>query len=184
MVRRHTRRWLFATAGVATLAAVMLTLPSAGAQTRTAAAAPRCLTSQLSVWLGLGQGGAAAGSTFYPMEFSNISNRTCALSGFPGVSAWSDHQLGTAAQWDHSFATHTVNVAPGGTVHTVLQIADVANYPRSTCAPVTASSLRVYPPNTFTATSIPFSFRGCSKPGPVFLTVRPVQPGVGIPGHP
>jgi hypothetical protein len=27
-----------------------------------------------------------------------------------------------------------------------------------------------------------FGFQACSKPGPVFLSVRAVKPGIGIPG--
>ena len=64
---------------VAALAAVPLVISStAGA----ANAVPRCTTRGLEVWLGVGGGGAAAGSTFYPMEFSNVSRHTCQLFGF------------------------------------------------------------------------------------------------------
>ena len=39
--------------------------------------------------LGLGavdQGNGAAGTIYYPLEFTNLSGRTCSLYGFPGVS--------------------------------------------------------------------------------------------------
>ena len=52
-----------------------------------AAVARSCTTSGLAVWLGVGEGGAAAGSTYYPLEFTNTSNHRCRLPGFPGVSA-------------------------------------------------------------------------------------------------
>jgi hypothetical protein len=76
-----------------------------------------------------------------------------------------------------------VNLLPGATAHTVVQIVDVANFPASKCKPVDASSLRVYPPGEFSAAEIPFAFRACSAKGPIFLSVEPVQPGVGIPGR-
>ena len=50
--------------------------------------------------------------------------------------------------------------------------------------PVTADGLTVYPPGAVSAAQIPFRFRACSAKGPVFLSVTPVQPRVGVPGHP
>jgi hypothetical protein len=43
----------------------------------------RCSTADLVVWLGVGEGGATAGSTYYPLELTNVSNRSCRLFGFP-----------------------------------------------------------------------------------------------------
>jgi Protein of unknown function (DUF4232) len=76
-----------------------------------------------------------------------------------------------------------VTLTPGATVHTVLQIADVSNYPPGTCKPATAIGLRVYPPNQTAATEVPFSFRACSAKGPVYLHIEAIQPKVGIPGR-
>src|SRR5438046_1227180 len=61
---------------------------------------------------------------------------------------------------------------------------DARNFSLSQCAPVTAFGLKVIPPGETTSAGVPFSFRACSKAGPVFLTVRPVQTGVGVPGYP
>ena len=60
-----------------------------------AAPTPRCTTSALEVWLGLGGGGGQAGSTVYPVEFTNLSAHTCSLYGFPGVSA----EAGRVTRW-------------------------------------------------------------------------------------
>jgi hypothetical protein len=147
-----------------------------------AAMTHRCTTSGLAVWLGVGEGGAAAGSTYYPLEFTNTSNHRCRLFGFPGVSAVSSRQLGSPAQRNRAHPTHTVNLKPGATAHTVLQVVDVGNFPAARCKPAEASGLRVYPPGQLAAAEIPFSFRGCSAKGPIFLSVQPIQPGVGIPG--
>jgi Protein of unknown function (DUF4232) len=142
-----------------------------------------CPTSGLEVWLGVGAGGAAAGSTYYPLEFTNTSNRRCRLSGFPGVSAVAGHQLGSPAERNGARPTYKVTLLPGATAHTVVQIVDVGNFPSSKCKPAEAGVLRVYPPGQFAATDIPFSFQACSARGPIFLSVEPIQPGVGIPGR-
>ncbi len=142
-----------------------------------------CSTSDLEVWLGLGEGGAAAGSTYYPLELTNVSRSSCRLFGFPGVSAVRSRQLGSPAERDRSHAPRRVVLAPGETAHTVLRIVDVANYPAGRCRPTTAIGLRVNPPDQRTSAEIPFAFRACSRAGPVFLSVGAVEPGVGIPGH-
>jgi hypothetical protein len=151
--------------------------------TATAAATPRCTSSNLAVWLGLGEGGGTAGSTYYPLELSNISNHVCHLRGFPGVSAWRGHLLGSPAQRSRTGPDRTVTLLPGETAHTVLQIADVDNFSRSRCVPVTAFGLKVIPPDETASAGVPFNFPACSKAGPVFLSVRAVEAGVGIPGH-
>ena len=158
------------------------TRPAAGAQ-RAAAVAPRCATSALTVWLGI-PGDGAAGSTYFQLELSNTSARTCTLYGFPGVSAVGPggHQLGRAAARDHADATHLVTLRPGTTAHVLLRIADVANFPAASCDPANAVALRVFPPNDFRSAEVPFSFRACRKSGPVFLDVRTTVGGAGIPG--
>jgi hypothetical protein len=65
----------------------------------------------------------------------------------------------------------------------VLQITDVGNYPPATCAPATATTLRVYAPGSFTSEDIAFRLRACSKVGPQYLSVTALAPGVGIPGR-
>jgi hypothetical protein len=154
---------------------------SAAAQTAT----PRCTTAGLAVWLGVGPGGVAAGSTSYPLELTNVSGRTCHLLGFPGVSAVAGGaQAGSAAGRDSSVPARTVTLKPGAGAHAVLRIADVSAFPPATCRPVRAAGLRVYPPGAFRSAVVPFRFRACSRKGPVFLDVTAVQPRVGVPGHP
>ena len=157
---------------------------TAGAQTA-AAPTPRCTAAGLEIWLGVGGGGGQAGSTAYPMEFTNVSGHACHLFGFPGVSAEvAGHQAGTAAQREHSTPERTVTLRAGATAHTVVQIADVSAFPSSSCKPVTAGGLTVYAPGAVNAAEIPFRFRACSAKGPRFLSVQPVQARVGVPGHP
>lgn len=166
---------------VAALAGLAGSSTTAAAQTAT----PRCTTGGLAVWLGVGAGGGQAGSVAYPMELTNVSGHACHLRGFPGVSAEaSGHQVGSPARRDHSAPVRTVTLRAGATAHTVLQITDVSAIPAASCRPVTAAGLTVYPPGAFASTPIPFRFRACSANGPLFLSVAPVEPRVGIPGHP
>jgi hypothetical protein len=76
-----------------------------------------------------------------------------------------------------------VTLAPGATAHAVIRIADVSAFPAATCHPVAARSLRVYP-GCVPASHDPVQVPGVLGEGPVFLQIGPVQPRVGIPGHP
>jgi hypothetical protein len=145
---------------------------------------PRCHTTQLTVWRGAPPSGVAGG-WYFDLQFSNTSRTTCALYGYPGLSAVAadGHQLGSAAGRDPRFAPSLVVLHPGGTAHAVFRLADVTVYPPSTCQPTTATGLRVYPPNATRSVVLPMRFRACAKAGPTFLSVRTVRPGVGIPGY-
>ena len=147
-----------------------------------AASVATCATSQLRVWYGE-PAGAAAGSTYFELEFSNVGTTDCVLDGFPGVSGVTaaGAQLGTSATWNHVIEPSSVILGPGGTAHVVLQVVDVYNYPTSTCEPTEAYGLRVYPPNQTASVVLPFAFEACSKTGPTYLGVDPVNAGVGIP---
>lgn len=146
---------------------------------RAAAAAPRCTTAHLEIWLGLGLGGGTAGSIYYPMEFSNVAHHACTLNGFPGVSAIGDtgHQIGRGASrtgQHHAIVT----LAPGATAHAILRVLDAG----AVCSvPVMASGLKVFPPGAKRAQLIPFSFAACARRG--VLIVGPMRAGVGIPGY-
>jgi hypothetical protein len=150
--------------------------------TLTASTTPACTTAHLAVWLGIGPGGAA-GSTYYPIEFTNVSSSSCHLYGYPGVSATNGQQVGRAAGRAPSSNEHTVTLAAGATAHAVLQIVDVSALPPTTCKPVKATGLQVYPPGETASATIPFSFRACSGTGVTYMYVTPVLDGVGVPGH-
>jgi hypothetical protein len=158
------------------------TAPTAQAAAKSAATVATCATAQLRVWYGE-PAGAAAGSTYFELQFSNIGTTTCALDGFPGVSGVtvSGTQLGTSATWNHVISPTNVVLAPGATSHVVLRVTDVANYPGGTCDATEAYGLRVYPPNQTASVIVPFAFEACAKAGPTYLSVDPVNAGVGIP---
>lgn len=148
-----------------------------------AASIPRCTASNLGVWLAVGQGNGAAGTIYYPLEFTNLSHHTCYLYGYPGVSALSrsGNQLGSPASWGSLRGARIVNLAPGATAHTMLAYHDAVVSTEPGCDPVnSAANLRVYPPGQRSSTFAAFSFEACSHAGPIWMNItEPIIPGVG-----
>jgi hypothetical protein len=127
-------------------------------------------------------GGGAAGTFYHLLQFTNTTGHACHLYGYPGVSAYRNgHQLGAAARREAGTAKHTVTIQPGETVHSVVPIVNVGNYPAQACGQVTATSLKVYPPNETVAAYVPYQFGACSLTTVEFLRVWPVQAGAGTP---
>jgi Protein of unknown function (DUF4232) len=144
---------------------------------------PRCTLSRLNVWIGV-PGSAAAGSVAYPLEFSNVSRRACHLAGYPGVSAIGrrGQRLGSPAGHDTAFRPRLVILRGGETAHALLTITEAGNFPARQCGVRTAVALRVIPPHGAHPAFVPLSFPACSRKGPIYLHIRVVRPGVGIPG--
>ncbi len=152
--------------------------------------APACATADLSGTVNTSQGGAAAGSTYYPLNLTNTSKSSCYLFGYPGVSfvtGPSGSQIGEPASRNPAVAPRTVILAPGGTAHVTVQVVDALNYSKSDCQPVTAHWLKVFPPGQFSALYIKFTATTCSVKLPaklgVPLTVDAVKGGAGQPGQ-
>jgi hypothetical protein len=141
--------------------------------------APACATSVLKG--ALGSGGAAAGSTYYPIEFTNTSSTACTLYGYPGVSfvTASGSQVGMPATENPVFPRQLIKLAPGATAHADLGIATAANYPAATCSPVSVSTLKVYPPGQTSALVMSVSATACANASVQILSVQTVQPGNG-----
>lgn len=140
---------------------------------------PPCATSALKVTVPTGNGNAAAGSAYYPIDFANVSASSCTLYGFPGVSfvtAQGGSQIGPAATRNPAVAKTLVTLAPGQTVHAELQVVDAENYPAADCGLVSAHWLKIYPPNQTAAVYVSFSAQTCTKAKQI-LTVETVQTG-------
>ena len=170
----------FAAAGTA---AAALGIGAAAWASSPASAAPaligRCAPGQLAVWVNADNIGAAAGSSYYHLDFTNTGTATCHLHGYPGVSAvnGAGAQLGDAASRDPVAAPRYVNIAPGGTAHTILQVASTDNYPAARCEAVSAARLKVYPPGDTGARHAFYDLPSCSVKGAPYLSVEVVQPG-------
>jgi hypothetical protein len=137
-----------------------------------AAVAP-CKTSGLVVWIDT-RGNAAAGSVFYTLKLTNESGRTCTLGGYAGVSAVSlgGRRLGSPAARDRGVTPRVITLRNGATTSAQLRIVQALNFPRTTCRPVMAAGVRVYPPSQTTSKVVPIPFRACSRVGPVYLQVQ------------
>jgi hypothetical protein len=165
-------------------AAYAATSSPASPAARAAAAVPECTGGLgLGAWVAIGQANGAAGTIYYPLEFTNTSGHTCSLYGYPGVSAigGTGQQLGSPAGWYGLNGAQRVILAPGATAHTILAYHDVAVSTESGCDPVnTMFELRVYPPGQRLATYAAFSVEACSHPGVVYMDIiEPIRAGVG-----
>jgi hypothetical protein len=145
-----------------------------------AAGLAACSTASLLITVDDSQAEGAAGSTYYPLNFTNTAAKPCELYGYPGVSfvaARAGAQIGAAARRNGAFAKVAVRLTPGGTAHAWLQVTVAANYPASICQPVTARWLRVYPPGETVAGYVGHTFNACSATSTALLGVLPVRAG-------
>lgn len=171
---------------IATSAAVTVGSSGAALAADTSRAAPAaaraCTADDLGVWVAVAQLDGAAGSVYYPLQFTNLSRHACAMRGFPGVSAVDRnlHQLGSPASRDHVIPVRTVVLAPGATAHTMLGYGDVEVTTAPGCHPTFRTfELRIYPPGQYRPTYAAFDLEVCSHAGPVYMGIGPVQAGVG-----
>jgi hypothetical protein len=161
-----------------------------------------CPTSGLEAWLGLGAATAArpgsAGppgaypghETYYTLEFTNVSNRTCSLFGYPEVSAYRDSPaagrriggpIGGTAIRDTSVRPKPVMLEPGATAHAVLRVA--GDTEPAGCAEVTAGELRIRLPRQARPSLVPAHIPVCTQRGHASLSVQAIQARPGIPGQ-
>lgn len=154
---------------------------------------PRCAASRLDISIPAGvpsvtaararEGAPRPTVTRFPVEFTNISAAPCTLSGYPGVSAYraGGAQVGNAAGLDTSVSARLIVLAPGASAHA--SVVDSASGKR--CLPVAATGLRVVPPGQSVPRYVRYKIAACSAAGPrapVFLHVRALQYGTGMPG--
>jgi hypothetical protein len=153
--------------------------PSVTAPSRSAPPSPPpCPTSALRVSVSASQG-VAAGSSYYPIVFTNISGAACTLYGYPGVSfvaGAGGSQIGIPATENPAHPRQLITLAPGQAGHAELQVVNAENYPQANCGMVAAHWLRVYPPNQTAPLYASFSAQACTKPRTI-LSVETVQPG-------
>ena len=146
-----------------------------------------CRPGALKVALDATQTGGAAGSVYYPVNFTNTSDTPCGLYGYPGMSfvtgaGSTGHQIGATAQRNPAFGKLPIRLPAGGVAHAWLQVAQAGNYPASACRPVTAHWLRVFPPGDTVASYVDVSLSACASASAPLLTVTPVRSGYGVRG--
>jgi hypothetical protein len=164
-------------AGAGVLLAATVLAPAVQAAT-VQPATTRCTPAQVLAWVGLsGRAGSARGVAV-PLEFSNISRRTCTIAGFPAVLAvrLNGRAAGPLAGRRPGAGARTITLDPGQTAHAVLIVAVAASICR---APITASALLIQPPGVASAQGIGLEFSVCARHRT--LSVGPVRAGTGIP---
>ena len=180
---KNIRRSTVATAAALTLGIGGAVWATSAASAAPAAAVPACATANLSVWVDPSQGSGAAGTIYYPLDFTNTGSRACTLYGYPGVSATNANtsQIGRAAGRNPLYKAKTVTIPAGGTAHAILSWVEIGNFTASGCKPTTASLIKVYPPNRKSAALGFFSLQACrsTKSLYTYLHVTTIQPGVG-----
>jgi hypothetical protein len=146
--------------------------PTANAQT---AAAPRCKTAGLVMWLNP-EGSGTAGSFYYKLAFVNLSRGACTLAGYPGVSAvsLSGHQIGASAKREVTGRPRTVTLASEGEATVLVHVVDVGALP-SSCHPTAAAGFRVYPPGESASKVVPYPFRTCANARESDMWVRALK---------
>ncbi len=151
------------------------------------AAVTSCTSAQMRVRLDTRSAGVAAGSSYLPLDFTNVGAASCTLAGFPQVSVAASStgkQLGSAATLDRSATEQLMVLSAGQSAHIWLRLVDVTNIPAAQCRPVVAAGLRVSLPGQQQGTFITHTMTTCARPvtGTDVLTVEPFQPGAARPG--
>ena len=148
------------------------TPPAAGSGVST------CQAQQLQP--SLGDDPDSPGRTTRRLSLLNDGPGSCVLHGYPGLAFTTQdgHIIGAAAARMPARDEPTFTLEAGGSAHAAVRIQDHRSYPDSTCLPVDASTLSVYPPNQEgIAGPIPVEWTTCSSSKTSLLAVGPLAPG-------
>jgi len=136
-----------------------------------------CPTTALKLTVGAANG--AAGTIFYPLDFTNTSGSACTLYGYPGVAFVTSpggSQIGAPAGRRTGAAPAVVTVAPGATATATLAVSDVLI--GTNCHhQVPVKWVQVYPPDQFKALFARLSRPGCADKSLVTMGVTTVASG-------
>jgi hypothetical protein len=151
--------------------------PTATAATTSAAALPTCTTAHLT--LKIGETSGAAGSTYTQLVLTNRGAK-CRLVGYPGVSFLDSNgqQVGLPALRQHA-PVHAVVLAPGAPASATLRTPNTETFDAGACRPHDVSAIRLYPPGSTSALSVPDATTVCTTQagraeiGPVIAGAAP-----------
>ncbi len=156
---------------------VTATVTESGAEQNTGTEFGICPTGNLDVAVLAQQG--AAGSVIYALGFTNTSQTSCGLSGFPGVSfvvGVDGPQIGAAAVREGMAITQLLPLEPGGSVQAELRVSRAELHDPAACGEVIeVGGLRIYPPGNTESVFLPLvDLTGCASETVELLTVYPV----------
>jgi hypothetical protein len=146
------------------------------------AAINACQGSTLQVALDSDAAGAAAGSSFVPLVFTNTSADSCSLPSYPAVefaAAAAGPPIGTPAVTAQSVQSGSFVLAAHGVAHAWVQIGNAASYPAGQCKPTQAGGLRVSFTGSDVTAFLAHPLQACTRAvhGSEILSVFPVQAG-------
>ncbi|WP_127502678.1 DUF4232 domain-containing protein [Actinoplanes solisilvae] len=141
----------------------------------------RCRTADLT--LKTGDADAGAGSRSVNLIFTNKSQRTCTLFGYPGVS-WVAGAKGTQVnepfnRQEGAAGRTTVTLKPGGVAYSLLIWPFFANFDEARCKPVEVRGYRVFPPDETASAFVSSPQTVCSAKGVGLGMVQPVTTTAG-----
>jgi uncharacterized protein DUF4232 len=153
--------------------------PSTNQTTPAPAQVPRCHTDGLTATVVPGD--SAAGHFGLKIVFTNATDHTCNMYGYPGVSFLTGpagSQINQPAQRSTGEGGSVlVPLAPGGKAHADLLLVDTGNFPSSSCQPVTAAGIRIYPPDETQSMFVASAQQICSVNGVGLAAIYPVHTG-------
>ena len=138
----------------------------------------QCTTTDLRLAVGAANG--AAGTIYYPLDFTNTSRSACTMYGYPGVAFVSSpggSQVGAAAGRRSSTTPALVTLEPGATAHATLAVSDVLIGNNCLGHQVQVNWVQVYPPDQYSALDAPLSRQGCADQSLVTMHVDAVSSG-------
>ena len=141
-----------------------------------------CTPADLRVTVAFSQGGTQ--HAVYDLRFTDVSRTACTLRGYPGVSLVtagnsSGRPIGSPRPliWRSPEPVVTVTLAPGQRALALLGIDETVMFTGSSCTPVVAHWLKVYPPHASRAVYVPIKAVTCSSSSDQVLEmISPVYP--------
>ena len=136
-----------------------------------------CATTNLK--LAVGQPNGAAGTIFYPRDFTNTASAACTMYGYPGVAFVSSpggSVIGAPASRRSPPVPALITVAPGATAHATLAVSDVV-IGNNCVHKVQVKWVHVYPPDQFSALFAGLNRQGCADKSLVTMGVTAVTSG-------
>lgn len=137
-----------------------------------------CLTTDLRLTVGAANG--AAGTIYYPLDFTNASGSTCTMYGYPGVAfvrSPGGGNVGAPAGRGIGIAPALVTLGPGATAHATLAVSDVLIGNNCLHHQVQVRWVQVYPPDQFSALFGRLGRLGCADRSLVTMRVSTVSGG-------
>lgn len=135
-----------------------------------------------------GKGGVGGGSAYYTLRFTNSSDDTCTMTGFPTVSMVTAENGvrigGPSGTCDENSSCGSeevalVTLAPGGVAHAKVQQANGGNFDPDECDPQPVGGLVVSPPDDTSSVFVTAGGTGCANPEIGLIQVGAITSGPG-----